>query len=163
MNDPATPPTTSEDEYETIKVIFSVTTAIPKNIAGGSKWTKEQKEDVARYLATYSTRCVGEFQKFDWHCGAFMSEAFQDPDNPEVIRARVTAIDQHLKFSSDDYTKEQFIEVFGQQIFNNLKKGWPRKHASGLHQHLIDFDAVDLGSVTSPDLALNEEPKIIEL
>jgi len=136
-----------DDAFETITVQFSVNTRIPKE---SDKWTTEQKQDLAKYLASYSTRCVGEFQKLDWGCGAFMTQAFQDPENPNVIRAHVTAIDKNFVFSSDDYTREKFIEIFGQESFNNLKRGWPRRHASTLHEKLINFDCF-------------QEPKIVEI
>jgi hypothetical protein len=159
-----------QEDLETITVQFSVNTRIPKESAG--KWSSEQKQDLARYLAIYSTRCVGEFQKFEWGCGAFMTQAFQDPKNPEVIRAHVTALDKQFVYSSDDYTKEKFIEIFGQEVFNHLKKGWPRKHASTLHEKLIDFDSAPSGGsrpVGSFEHGSGlgepkaEEPKIVEI
>lgn len=136
-----------DPDHDVVRVNFSVDVKLPKD----ASWTPEQKTQVAQYMALYTTRCAGEFQRFKWGCGAFMAQTFQDPDDdPEEIRARVVALDPELKISVDDYTKTSFIETFGQETFNNLKKGWPRKYAAVMFEQLIDFSK-------------QNTPKIVEL
>jgi phenylpyruvate tautomerase PptA (4-oxalocrotonate tautomerase family) len=138
-----------DPDFDVVKVQIEVTIKLPK----GKSWTETQKANLAHYLSQHHQRCIGEFQPFDWGMGAFMCQAFPKPeDDPDIIRARVYALDNSMVYSSDDYTKEQFINIFGQTTYNNLKRGWPRKAAAALGERVVNFSRFD-----------QVEPKLVEL
>ncbi len=145
--EPIQPPTPLPEDpsLETIPVHITININIPRDLG----LTQEQKFALTQYMALFQLRCVGGFEKFDHGMGAFLCQALEDPSCPNVVKARVVLLDEKMVLSARDYTKEEFIEKFGQNIYNNLR-GWPKKNVGLIKERLVNFDVFEF-------------PKIVEL
>jgi hypothetical protein len=138
-------PLPEDPSLETIPVHITININIPKDLG----LTQEQKFALTQYMALFQLRCVGGFEKFEHGMGAFLCQALEDPSCPDVVKARVVLLDEKMVLSSQDYTKEEFIIKFGQQVYNNLR-GWPKKNVGLIKERLVNFDVFEF-------------PKIVEI
>jgi hypothetical protein len=150
------PPLEESPSKEVLKSeVIPVTLTISVTIPSGP-WTEKQKHDLAMYIALFTTKYSKGFQKFDWGMGAFMCEPIKIGQDSEV-RVDVTALDEKMRFSTDSYDRQKFIDTFGEKTLESLPQGWPVSAVQAEPSGSFETEVVSFGK-----LAL-DEPKIVEI
>jgi hypothetical protein len=144
------------DEF--VPEVIDVQLTINVGLAAKKWWTKKQKEDMAMYIALYSSKYTKGFQKFEWAgMGAFLCEPLKVERDQEIV-VDVTALDSQMRFSTDRYNKQKFIDTFGGEALKSLPLGWPKNEDctstvdGSTKNDILDFRKLAI-----------QEPKLIEI